>query len=165
MQVFRVADRRYPIFDATGSRLNGGRWNSQGHGMIYAAQTYAGALLEVLVHANLRVMPRNHGLVMIEIPDNIETDRPSAAIVMGWPRGDIQARLFGDRWLREQRSAVLIVPSIVLQGRELNYLINPAHPDFRRIVASVPEPVDWDGRLFQRAESSAAKSTPRQVKV
>jgi RES domain-containing protein len=152
MQAFRVADRRYPIFDATGARLNGGRWNSQGHGMIYTAQTYAGALMEVLVHANLRVMPKNHGLVIANIPDDLAVERVSLEIVMPWRRGDVEARLFGDRWLLERRTAVLIVPSIVLQGRENNFLINPAHPDFRRIVASDAEPVDWDERLFRRAE-------------
>jgi RES domain-containing protein len=38
--------------------LNGGRWNSAGKRVIYAAQTYAGALLEVLVHANLGIVPK-----------------------------------------------------------------------------------------------------------
>jgi RES domain-containing protein len=52
MQVFRVADRRFPLFDGTGARIVGGRWNSPGRPLIYAAETFAGALLEVLVHSN-----------------------------------------------------------------------------------------------------------------
>jgi RES domain-containing protein len=57
------------------------------------------------------------------------------------------ARAFGDAWIRELRTAVLVVPSVVAR-REGNVLINPRHPDFSGIVASVPEPVVWDARLF-----------------
>jgi RES domain-containing protein len=42
-----------------------------------------------------------------------------------------------------------IRPSVVAR-REGNVLINPRHPDFSGIVASAPEPVVWDARLFGR---------------
>jgi RES domain-containing protein len=58
------------------------------------------------------------------------------------------SRRFGDQWLGERRSAVLLVPSVVLQGRELNVLINPDHSDFVRIKTTSPETVIWDPRLF-----------------
>ena len=45
MRAFRIADRRHPIFDGTGAKLTGGRWNSPGRPVIYAAETFAGALL------------------------------------------------------------------------------------------------------------------------
>jgi len=57
------------------------------------------------------------------------------------------ARAIGDAWIREQRTAVLVVPSVVAR-REGNVLINPRHPDFSGIVAGVPGPVVWDARLF-----------------
>ena len=57
MRAFRIADRRHPIFDGTGAKLNGGRWNSPGRPVIYAAETFAGGLLEALVHANLGRVP------------------------------------------------------------------------------------------------------------
>jgi len=50
------------------------------------------------------------------------------------------ARAFGDAWIRERRTAVLLVPSVVAR-REGNLLINPQHPDFGLIVAGSPEPV------------------------
>ncbi len=59
MLAFRIADKRFPIFDGTGARLVGGRWNSPGKAVIYAAETFAGAVLEVLVHSNLRVAFQN----------------------------------------------------------------------------------------------------------
>jgi RES domain-containing protein len=71
---YRIADSRHPIFDATGAMLHGGRWNSAGLRAIYAAETFAGALLEVLVHANLSQPPKHHRVVRIEVPDNLKVE-------------------------------------------------------------------------------------------
>jgi RES domain-containing protein len=151
MIAFRIADRRHPIFDPTGAFLFGGRWNSPGKRVIYAAQTYAGALLEVLVHANLGVVPRTHAAIEIHIPDDLHREALASHDLEGWASEDLTAsRRFGDRWLEEQRSAVLLVPSLVLQGREVNVLLNPDHPDLPRIRSTTPEPVAWDPRLFAR---------------
>lgn len=152
MIAFRIADRRHPMFDPTGAFLFGGRWNSPGKRMIYAAQTYAGALLEVLVHANLGVVPKTHAAIAIHIPDDLPREVLAIDDLEGWASEDLAAsRHFGDGWLEEQRSAVLLVPSVVLRGREFNVLLNPDHPDFPLIRATAPEPVAWDQRLFPRS--------------
>lgn len=44
---------------------------------------------------------------------------------------------FGTEWARERGSAVLAVPSAVIPA-ETNYLLNPLHPDFRRIKIGRP---------------------------
>src|ERR1017187_5084350 len=151
MLAFRIADHRHPIFDPAGAFLHGGRWNSVGRRVIYAAQTYAGALLEVLVHANLGVVPRTQAVVEVPIPGSVSVETVTAAELEGWAAEDVTAsRRFGDRWLDERRTAVLLVPSVALQGRERNVLINPDHPDFVRIGAGAPETVVWDPRLFSR---------------
>ncbi|MBX4893189.1 hypothetical protein HJA79_26840 [Rhizobium bangladeshense] len=48
---------------------------------------------------------------------------------------------------QEKRSAILLVPSVVARV-DRNVLINPAHPEFASITASLHEPVFWDRRLF-----------------
>jgi RES domain-containing protein len=150
MFAYRIADRRYPIFDATGAMLVGGRWNSAGLRAIYAAETYAGALLEVLVHCNLSQPPKNQRVVRILIPDCVLVETASAVEVPGWDAEDARAsRLFGDRWLRESRTAVLRVPSVITQGRENNLVFNPLHPQFGSIGTGESEPVWWDDRLFR----------------
>jgi RES domain-containing protein len=149
MMAYRIADARHPIFDPTGAMLRGGRWNSISQRVIYAAESYAGAMLEVLVHANLAVPPKNQGVVRITIPEplNIETVEPSALV--GWDSEDLTiSREFGDTWLREMRTAVLRVPSVITEGRENNILINPFHPQFSKISVSEPEHIRWDSRLF-----------------
>ncbi|CAD6563189.1 hypothetical protein LMG24235_08431 [Paraburkholderia sabiae] len=66
----------------------------------------------------------------------------------GWDAPALQAaREFGDAWLTESRTALLIVPSVVVRA-EFNVLVNPAHPDATRIAATEPQPVAWDERLF-----------------
>ena len=130
--------------------LVGGRWNSPGLAVIYAAETYAGALLEVLVHANLSRIPKSHMVIEITIPDQVTTETVLAADLKGWDDEDLVAsRAFGDRWIKEGRTAVLKVPGVVTDGRENNVVINTAHPQFPLIRATAPEPVHWDGRLFR----------------
>lgn len=151
MHAFRIADRRFPIFDGTGARLLGGRWNSPGRPVIYAAETFAGALLEILVHSNLGRIPKTHAMIQITIPEVIKREAVKPHQLKGWNAADhVTSRALGDRWLEELRSAVLLVPSIVTQGREDNVLLNPEHPDFKKIMASEPEEVIWDKRLFHR---------------
>lgn len=151
MIAYRIADARHPIFDGTGAMLRGGRWNSIGQRVIYAAESYAGAMLEILVHANLAVPPKHHQVVRIAIPESVAIETLSPSALPGWDAADVTtARAFGDEWLREGRTAVLRVPSVVTEGREYNILINQAHSAARLIEASDPEAVRWDTRLFTR---------------
>ena len=150
MIAYRIADARHPIFDATGAMLHGGRWNSVGLRAIYAAETYAGALLEVLVHSNLSQPPKNHRVVRILVPDKVTIETVPIDKVRNWDAEDmIASRAFGDRWIQESRSAILRVPSVITNGRESNIVFNPEHSEFVLIRADDPEPVHWDARLFR----------------
>jgi len=150
MIAYRIADARHAIFDATGAMLHGGRWNSVGVAVIYAAETYAGALLEVLVHANLSQPPKNQRVVRIVIPDEVAVEAVSIDRVEDWDAVDMKtSRAFGDRWTQENRTAILRVPSVITNGRENNITFNPAHSQFALIKAGDPEPVHWDARLFR----------------
>lgn len=129
--------------------LHGGRWNSIGRRVIYAAETYSGALLEVLVHANLNRPPKNHQVVRIHIPDDLARESVKIDQIEGWDAEDmIASRAFGDDWIEAQRTAVLRVPSVITRGREYNVVLNAMHPQFVLLKADAPEPVYWDPRLF-----------------
>jgi RES domain-containing protein len=113
-------------------------------GVIYASLTYAGAMLECLAHAGIGRVPRTHVAVEIAIAEAVTVERhDDGSLPSGWDRADLrEARAFGDAWLRERRSAVLVVPSVVAR-REGNVLINPQHPEFSGVAAGRPEPVVW----------------------
>jgi RES domain-containing protein len=145
----RIADRRRQIFDGEGAAAFGGRWNSPGRRVIYAAETYAGAMLEVLANANIGRVPKHHAWIEILIGKGVSVEELDAARLRGWDASDQQAsRRFGDEWYDQARSTVLIVPSVVARA-ERNVVINQAHPGFRKLRATKPRPVVWDERLFR----------------
>ncbi len=148
-RAFRIADIRYPIFDGTGAMRFGGRWNSPGRRVIYASETFAGAMLEILVHATGGI-PKSQACVEIRIPLSLAVETLDTETIPGWDQPDSSvAKSFGDRWLADVRSPILVVPSVVVQ-RERNIVINPDHPDFHMIEAGKPELVRWDDRLLGR---------------
>src|SRR5207247_5106012 len=55
----------------------------------------------------------------------------------------------GDRWVQERRSAVLALPSAISPA-DTNFLLNPEHPDFKRIRIAAPIDYDFDTRLLGR---------------
>ena len=150
-QAWRIADGRFDVFSPVGASLVGGRWNSPGLGVVYASRSYAGAMLECLAHAGIGRVPTTHVAIEIDIAATVSVEQlDEGSLPVGWDHADMHvARAFGDAWLREQRTAVLLVPSVVAR-REMNVLLNPRHADFTKIVAGCPEPVVWDARLFGR---------------
>ena len=98
LRAFRIADMRHTIFDGSGALLHGARWNSPGRLVIYAAETYAGAMLEILVHASGSV-PRSQGYVQIEIPAGMPVEEITPDDLPHWDSPSFDtARAFGDGW-------------------------------------------------------------------
>jgi RES domain-containing protein len=150
LRAFRIADMRHTIFDGGGAMRYGARWNSPGRRVIYAAETYAGALLETLVHTSGSVPP-NQGYIEIAIPAALSIEEIAPDEVPRWDSESFEApRVFGDRWYDERRTPVLLVPSVVTRV-ERNVLINQEHPDFPHIAANQPVAVRWDQRLWKSA--------------
>ncbi len=147
--VFRLAKRRYPVYDGSGAALEGARWNSPGRVLIYASEHYATAILEKLVHAGRTQLPGAHHAAAIDIPDDVPIEVFDPDAVSGWDSEESAgARAYGDQWHATGRTAVLVVPSIPGQPVERNFVINPAHPDAARIRVGPSFDVVWDGRLF-----------------
>lgn len=148
-RAFRIADARHPLLDSAGAYLKGGRWNSPGKRIIYAAETYAGALLETLVHLNFDEIPDGYSWIEILL-SRADTEEAGRDQVLGWNGGDLTlTRAYGDRWYEQRRTPVLLVPSVVTAGIERNVLINQEHPRFGAIRASELREVVWDERLFR----------------
>jgi RES domain-containing protein len=130
--VFRVRKARCPVFDGTGAFLEGGRWNSRGRLVVCACEAQPGSLLEILVHAGrTRKLPGAHHAAIALVPDDLLIESVDPARVPGWDSPT--AREFGDRWLQEQRTAVLRVPAAPVQPFGRTILLNPAHPEYARV--------------------------------
>jgi RES domain-containing protein len=148
---YRVCKTRYPVFDGTGAEIAGGRWNSRGRPLIYCADSFAGALLEILVHANAPVaLPGPHHCARALADETVSIETLDEADLPGWADEDaVISRAYGDRWLEEQRSVILSVPAATARPYGRNLLLNPAHPDYHRISLEPPVDVAWDSRLFR----------------
>jgi RES domain-containing protein len=154
MKIFRIADGRHPLWSGTGAMLVGGRWNSPGKPVIYGSFSFAGAMLEVLVHARIGRLPQTHVYVVADVPNEIAIERlDKTQLAAGWSAdGNRLTRALGDQWFKQASSAVLLVPSVVAR-EEWNAIVNPAHPDAVKITVSSSRPVIWDERLFRDGTS------------
>jgi len=152
MEVWRLCRMRHARFDGEGARLAGGRWNHRGTPMVYMSATLSLAALEYLVnHPDFSTVPADLIAISADIPRaaRIETVE-QADLPSGWreyPAPESLATL-GTEWARQRRSPVLAVPSAIVP-QEQNYLINPEHPDFRKIGIGKPRRFSLDPRLLK----------------
>lgn len=151
-RVYRVLRRAYASapFDGEGSYRFGGRWSSPGVRLSYASEHQSLAMLEYFVHLDKDDPPGDLVLAVAEVPDGLEIERIQARqLPANWREPAAPPRLarFGDDFAERGECAVLLVPSVLAPG-ENNCLINPAHPDFSRIVIRKTEPLSLDSRMF-----------------
>lgn len=148
--VYRISKAKY-IRDltGTGARLYGGRWNPRGHAVLYTAENKSLAALEFLVHVDQHTIPKDLKILTIKIPKNtlevFSTRRFNKINTL--PDAKIQFQELGKEWLIGQSSLVLQVPSILIPG-ESNLLINPLHPDFKKLKITKEEDFLLDERFF-----------------
>lgn len=137
-------------FDGEGARLFGGRWNSAGMPMVYAAEHLSLAALEVRVHLERTSMKKRYQCIRFDFDERLMMTFPLESLPERWqqepPPPSLQAA--GDHWLASMGSVVLAVPSVIIPA-EHNLLINPRHPDFKKIKIGGPEPFSFDFRFFQ----------------
>jgi RES domain-containing protein len=149
MKVYRIGDPRgtFPVYSGQGARLAVGRWHRKGQGPIYTSEHLSLSILEKLVHYSGE-LPAGQCFIEITIPAGVSYEVVEPNTLPGWHRASCTiSRKFGSKWLTDRRSAILIVPSVVVR-HERNVLINPAHPDFERIKPGLETPLHWDDRLF-----------------
>ena len=149
MRVYRICKKAHAAFDGEGARLHGGRWNRRGTPVVYASESLALAALELLVHADPSLLPADLVSVAADVPDSVSIESVAARdLPRDWRRHPAPEALAdrGTEWAKSGRTAVLAVPSALIP-RERNFLLNPAHPDFRKIRPQAAEPFALDARL------------------
>ena len=151
MQLFRITRTEF-IRDLTGdgSRLYGGRWNRKGTALVYTSETRALAALEYLVHGPMALAPPDLSILRIDVPDDIKVKTiDPTTLPRNWraypPPQALPA--MGTKWALANRALLLRVPSAVVED-EFNVLINPSHPEFKRIRPRRPERFVLDQRLL-----------------
>ena len=155
MRVYRIEREKYleTTLTGTGAAMTEGyRWNSLNTYLVYTADSRALAMLEVSVHLDLSEdLPADRHYVEIEIPDDVEIlELGEADLPDNWNAKPpaLETKYIGDDFVLQNEAAVLKVPSAIV-AREYNYLINPKHPDAKRITVISVESLIFDSRLKQ----------------
>ena len=147
--MLRKAFARTP-FDGQGAYLYGGRWSSPGTRLAYTSEHQSLAMLEFFVHLDADDAPPDLVLVTAEIPDDLPKERIEVKeLPSHWRGSPAPAELarVGDEFARKSEQCALIVPS-ALAPHENNWLLNPQHASFRRVIVSSTEPLSYDPRMF-----------------
>ena len=117
--------------------------------MIHAAETYALAVLENLVHWQTSSLLPSFVCVRVTVPAGIEQERVEEFDRAALTSNDFgSTRALGNQWYDLRRTSVLWVPSAV-SPYESNVLFNQGHSDFLRIKADPPIPAHVDPRLMR----------------
>jgi RES domain-containing protein len=117
--------------------------------VVYTSATLSLAVMELLVHLDDDDLAKAYVAVPADIPDTLAVKRVRVVdLPRSWRRYPAPAALveLGARWAAAAETAVLAVPSAVIP-HELNYLLNPRHPHFKRIRVRKPEAFSFDPRL------------------
>lgn len=153
MRVYRIERERYldTTLEGVGAVLSSGfRWNSLHTRLVYTAESRALSMLEVSVHLDWSEdLPNDRYYIEIDIPDNmLILEVQNEDLPTGWdakPPARI-TQYIGDTFVRQHEAAVLKVPSAIVPF-EYNYLINPLHPDSKRIRVTRTARMSFDRRF------------------
>lgn len=156
--IYRVLRKQYAQapYDGEGAFRFGGRWSSPGVRLAYASEHQSLAMLEYFVHLTPDDPPPDLVLVVAEIPD--DTSRKDIQLEQLPPRwretpAIPELATIGDQFVQMSEHLALLVPS-ALSLSERNWLLNPAHPEFKRIVVRPAERLEYDSRFFSAAHRS-----------
>jgi RES domain-containing protein len=152
VEVYRLSREIYAdVLSGKGAALKGARWNSIGVEMIYTAGNRSLAMAEVAVHLTFATLPSDYIMTSIFIPDDISLLQLTASdLPVNWnmfPHPN-STQSIGDKFIADNAYCVLQIPSVVTQG-DYNFLINPKHPQFKKIKIISTEKFPFDKRIFK----------------
>ena len=127
MILYRLVKRRYAVLSGDGAKEYGGRWNKKGIPALYLTESVALAVCESLVHLEVKRLPPDRVLMLIEVPDR--------EISFQYQNFDLKkesSEAEGSRWLQMLSDLCIKVPSAVIPY-SYNYVVNPLHSKFAEI--------------------------------
>ncbi|MBL7703344.1 MAG: RES family NAD+ phosphorylase [Ferruginibacter sp.] len=151
MIIYRLAIEAFKDdLSGTGSKLFGGRWNFPGRPAIYTSENISLAVLEIIANANKDNIPPGYCLLKIQVPDNLPFKLiKHSGLKDKWYTDFEYAQFIGSNFLESGKEAMLKMPSAIVK-EEYNFLLNPAHPDFKKIAIKESVPFDVDIRLLKK---------------
>ena len=150
IRAWRICKRKYArnAFTGEGAERNSGRWNGDGVKMVYTSSTISLASLELLVNLESSTLLKNYALFSVDIELSFCERVEEKNLPSEWRNNPapLSTQKIGDGWIARSTSVALIVPSVVVPI-EQNILLNPAHPNFSKLIISRPMAYMPDPRL------------------
>jgi len=133
-----------------------GRWHTAARGkrIVYLSEHPAVALLEVLanLHINPKLFPETYQLIkVIAVGDLPRETVPPDRLSESWRENLRETQSVGDEWLAKQSGGLLFVPSVP-SPESFNCLLNPLHPDAKKVEIEWCKWIKYDRRLFRVSE-------------
>jgi RES domain-containing protein len=151
MELYRITQQQFAEdLSGNGSRLFGGRWNSEGYFALYVSCTRSMALLETLAHTPAKMLDiKNYQLITLSVPESGGTEKILlSTLPNSWDAPDTRSftKKMGDKFLSERSKLLLQVPC-VLMPEEVNYVINPLHKDMHKVKIIHSRRIYFDKRV------------------
>ncbi|HWZ52373.1 MAG TPA: RES domain-containing protein [Granulicella sp.] len=121
-----------------------------GHFAIGVCEHPALAVVEVLVNlkGDPKLFPESYQLLKVSVPDGITPSTLAPDMASDWREDLRSTRAAGDSWLASGSSALLSVSSAP-SPESWNVLLNPLHPDARKLTLDWSRWIAYDKRLFR----------------
>ncbi len=145
MLLYRIAKKNF-IEDLSGygAQLYGGRWNKKGIPALYTSNSLSLCTLEVLVHCDKSIYPKDMYFAELEFPDELV---PKDFFEHS---ENIESSFAGTNWLKSNSSAAIKVHSVILPSGysgDFNVIFNPRHKDFSALKIKTCVACPFDLRL------------------
>lgn len=142
----------YTDLSGEGARGASARWHSEGRLIVYLAESPAGALLERIVHlidqGEGDDLPRFYQLLKVAAPDATAVKALNTKAKFDWRERIEFTQQLGDAWLASGETPLARVPSVIAP-HTWNVLLNPEHPDAKKVRIEAASRERFDPRLFQ----------------
>ena len=140
MKVWRIAKSEHAgsvedMLSGEGAARYGGRWNPKGVPAVYCSENSSLAALEILANLARPSTFPNYRILDLDVPDGSVAVAPDLI-------GDTQRA--GAEMLRTR---LAIAARSFVNPLECNVVINPAHPDFDKVLPGTIRPFVLDRRL------------------
>ncbi len=147
MIIYRCALKKWiKDISGKGAYLYGGRWNSPGLAMVYAAENNVLAALEVAMRIPLESISSDYLMVPLEFPDSVSIYKPK--LPADWNLSLETTRSIGAGFLKKEKYLIMKVPSALVSD-SYNFLINPNHSEITKIKVMEPRTILFDKRLMK----------------
>ena len=151
MNVFRITRNKHLKDDLTGkgASLFPGRWNMKDVFCIYTSETRALALLEHMTNISREsYLHSSFTMRIFSMPDDCILRISLSDLPSNWRERPppVSTREFGTKLIESKKSLAYLLPSVVIP-QEFNILIDPLHPDMKKLRIGNDQIIGFDIRL------------------